>query len=62
MRPKILACLILFTIAMEVVAFAAKHIVKDVGIIAGLLTIAAMYGAAVYWERRRRSFSDGIEP
>jgi hypothetical protein len=31
-----------------------RRIVGSFGVVGGLVTIAAMYGAAVYWDRRRR--------
>jgi hypothetical protein len=54
MRGVIWVCIALYAVAMEAVAFGAKQIVGNFGIVGGLVTIAAMYGAAVYWERRRR--------
>ena len=39
--------------AMEGVNFAAHQIVGSFGVVGGLLTIAAMYGTARYFERRR---------
>ena len=64
MRPRILVCLLLFAVAMEAVAFGAHQIVGNFGVIAGLLTIAAMYGAARWYDHRARfrSLADGIEP
>jgi len=38
---------------MEAVNFGAHQIVGHFGVIGGLATIAAMYGTALYWERRR---------
>ena len=44
-------CLALFTIAMEGVRFYAH----ESGFIGGLLSIAAMYGSARWYERRRNN-------
>ena len=52
MRPKILICLALYAAAMSAVSFGAHQIVGTFGAIGGLMTIGAMYGAAVYFERR----------
>jgi hypothetical protein len=62
LRPKILACLVLFSIAMEAVNLGAHQIVGHFGIIGGLLTIAAMYGAARWYDHRERRRSAVIEP
>ncbi|MGJ4954631.1 hypothetical protein ACQR1H_03230 [Bradyrhizobium sp. HKCCYLRH2015] len=53
MRPVILICIAAYAAAMEAVNLAAHQIVGHFGVIGGLVTIAAMYGAAVYSERRR---------
>ena len=49
----ILVCVVLYGAAMEGVNFAAHQIVGSFGVVGGLLTIAAMYGTARYFERRR---------
>lgn len=54
MRPRILACLVLFAIAMEGVSYAAHGIVGRFGVIGGLVTIAAMYAAARWYDHRER--------
>jgi hypothetical protein len=51
LRPAILVCLTLFLVAMAGVKFAAHEIVATFGIVGGLLTIAAMYGTARYFDR-----------
>jgi hypothetical protein len=38
---------------MEAVNYGAHQIVGTFGVVGGLATIAAMYGAARYFERRR---------
>jgi hypothetical protein len=50
----LLLCAVLFAIAMAGVKLAAKEIVGTFGAAGGLVTIAAMYGAAVLYERRKR--------
>jgi hypothetical protein len=50
MRPIIWVCIAVYAL----VAFCAKQIVGNFGVVGGLVTIAAMYGSAVYWERRHR--------
>jgi len=52
MRPLIWICAGLYLLAMAGVSFAARHIVNDLGIAAGLVTIAAIYAGACYIERR----------
>jgi hypothetical protein len=57
MRRSILvigACLTLYAVAMEAVNYGAKQIVSHFGLIGTLLTLAAMYGAAVLYERRQQ--------
>lgn len=49
----VVACVVLYAIAMEGVHIAAKEIVATFGAIGGLLTILAMYGAARFYERRQ---------
>jgi hypothetical protein len=44
------ACLALYTLAMEGVRFYAHQI----GVVGGLLTIGAMYGAARWYDRRQK--------
>ena len=53
-----LLCIVLFTVAMAGVRYYAHHI----GVIGGLLTIAAMYGAAVLYERRKQQARIEIIP
>ena len=53
MRPLIWICIVLYTLVMAGVSFAAHRIVGNFGVVGALLTIAAMYGAAVYWEGRQ---------
>jgi hypothetical protein len=53
-RPLILACLVLYAVAMAGVSFAAHGIVDRFGVIGGLVTIAAMYGAARWYDHRAR--------
>jgi hypothetical protein len=53
-RPLILACLALFAVAMAGVSFAAHGIVDHFGVIGGLVTIGAMYGAARWYDHRAR--------
>ena|SRR5258705_13353596 len=55
MRPLIWTCIVLYTLAMAAVSFAAHWIVGNYGGVGALLTIAAMYAAAVYWEWRLRT-------
>jgi hypothetical protein len=62
MRPLIWICIVLYTLAMAGVSFAAHRIVGNFGVVGGLLTIAAMYGAAVYWERRQEGKKIEILP
>jgi hypothetical protein len=53
MRRVIWVCIALYAVAMEAVAFGAKQIVGNFGVVGGLATIGAMYGAARYFERER---------
>jgi hypothetical protein len=53
MRPLIWICVALYTLAMAGVSYAAHQITGRYGVAGGLVTIAAMYGAAHYFERRR---------
>jgi len=53
MRPIILICIAVYAAAMAFVSFAAHQIVGAFGVAGGLVTIAAMYGAARYFERPR---------
>jgi hypothetical protein len=53
MRPLIWICVVLFAAAMAGVSYAAHQIVGVFGVVGGLVTIAAMYGAARYFERER---------
>ncbi|MBR1206621.1 MULTISPECIES: hypothetical protein [unclassified Bradyrhizobium] len=52
MTTRILACVVLFAVAMEGVRLAAHGIVIEFGIIGGLVTIAAMLGAARWYDHR----------
>jgi hypothetical protein len=54
MRRIIWVGIAVYAVAMGGVAFSAKQIVGNFGVLGGLATIAAMYGAARYYERRRR--------
>ncbi len=49
-----LLCCVLFAVAMAAVKLAATEIVGAFGPVGGLLTIAAMYGAAVLYERMKK--------
>jgi hypothetical protein len=60
MRPLIWICIVLYTLAMAGVSFAAHRIVGNFGWFGGLVAIAAMYGAAVYWERRQEGNERGL--
>ncbi len=57
----VLFCVVLFAVAMEGVSYAAHQIVGRFGVAGGLVTIAAMWGAAVHWERRRRRSISGLD-
>ena len=46
-------CLAAYALPMAGVSYAAQKIVGDFGVTGGLLAIAAMYGAARYYEHRR---------
>ena len=48
MRRVIWVCIALYAVAMEAVAFGARQIVGNFGVVGGLVTIAAMYGAPAY--------------
>lgn len=52
MRTRILACVVLFAIAMEGVRLAAKGVVGEFGIIGGLVVIALMYAGASWYDQR----------
>jgi hypothetical protein len=54
MRPIIWICIAVFAAAMAFVDYGAHQIVGNFGIAGGLVAIAAMYGAARYFERERR--------
>jgi hypothetical protein len=62
MRPLILICIALYTLAMAGVGYIAHQIVGNFGWFGGLATIAAMYGAAVYVERRQAQKKIEIPP
>jgi hypothetical protein len=49
-RLSFLACLALCTVAMTGVSFVAHSIVNHFAIMGGLTTIAAMYGAALWYD------------
>lgn len=53
MRPIIWICIALYAVAMAAVGFAARGIVGHFGFIGGVLTVAAMYATARYFERLR---------
>jgi hypothetical protein len=53
MRPLIWICIAPYLLAMAGVSYAAHRIVGSFGVVGGLVTIAAMYVAALYWEQRR---------
>jgi uncharacterized membrane protein YhiD involved in acid resistance len=53
-RPLILACIAVYAFAMAGVSFAAHGIVDRFGNIGGLVTIAAMYGTARWYDHRAR--------
>lgn len=53
-RPLILICIVVFAAVMAGVRFAAHGIVDNFGIMAGLVVIAAMYGAARWYDQRER--------
>ncbi|MFT0875130.1 hypothetical protein VRZ08_01110 [Rhodopseudomonas sp. G2_2311] len=50
----LIACIVVYAAAMGGVRFAAHEIVGTFGAIGGLLVIAAMYGAAVLYDRRAK--------
>ena len=54
MRPLIWICIALYTLVMAGVSFAAHRIVEVFGVLGGLITIAAMYGAARWYDKRER--------
>jgi hypothetical protein len=54
MRPLILVCIVVFAVVMAGVRFAAHGIVDHFGTIAGSVVIAAMYGAARWYDQRQR--------
>jgi hypothetical protein len=54
MRPLILVCIVVFAVVMIGVRFAAHGIVDHFGITAGLAVIAAMIGAAHWFDQRER--------
>lgn len=54
MRPIIWICLAAYAAAMALVEFGAHRIADNFGIAGGVIVIAAMYGAARYFERARR--------
>lgn len=57
-----IACIVLYGITMEGVRFAAREIVGTFGIMGAVITIAAMYGAAVWYERRKERSKIEIIP
>ena len=54
MSPRILFCIVLFTIAMLGVRFVAHGIVDNFGTIGALVTVGAMYSAGAWYDRRQR--------
>jgi hypothetical protein len=54
MRPIIWVGIALYAVAMAGVSAAAHWIVGNYGVTGALLTIAAMYGAACYADRRQQ--------
>jgi hypothetical protein len=50
----VVLCVVLYAVAMEAVRWMAHEIVGTFGVIGGVLTIGAMYGAAVAYERRQK--------
>ena len=52
-KMRIIACLVLFALAMFFVRMVAHGIVDGYGALAGLAVILAMYGAARWYERRK---------
>lgn len=62
MRSLIWICIALYTLVMAGVNYVAHQIVGNFGWFGGLVTIAAMYGAAVYWERRQEGKKIELSP
>jgi hypothetical protein len=62
MRPLIWICIVFYMFAMAGVSFVAHRIVGNFGVVGALLTIAAMYGAAVCCERRQEGKKIEILP
>lgn len=61
MRPLILICIALNFIAMAGVEYLATEMVDHWGPFSGIIGVAAMYAAAVYWDRRSvRSISGDV--
>ncbi|MGY3535421.1 hypothetical protein [Bradyrhizobium sp. USDA 4452] len=54
MGSRLLACIVLFAVAMAGVRFAAHGIVDHFGVIGGLVTIGAMIFAAHLYDQRQR--------
>jgi hypothetical protein len=52
MRPFILVCVLLFTVAMLGVRAAAHEIVATFGVMGAVVTVGALYFGACYFERR----------
>ncbi|MHC2462130.1 hypothetical protein [Bradyrhizobium embrapense] len=52
MTARILACVVLFAAAMEIIRLAAHGIVNEFGIIGALVTLALMYAAASWYDHR----------
>lgn len=61
MRPIIFICVTVYAAAMAAVALGAREIVGRFGVVGGLLTIAAIYLAARYFERPRAAGSAPCE-
>lgn len=55
MRPMIWFCIAAFAAAMTVVRFGVHAMVDHFGAFSGFALAAAIYAAAVYFERRRSS-------
>ena len=54
LNPLLLACVLVYALAMGGVDFVANRIVADFGPIGGVATIAAMYAAARWYEWHNR--------
>lgn len=54
MRPLILVCVVVFSVVMLGVRFAAHSIVDNYGTTGGLVVLAAILGAAYLYDGRQR--------